>query len=225
MRRLTRLYSSTVGKKVVMALTGVILVLFVLVHMAGNLKAFQGAAAFNDYAEGIRQVGSPFLPHLGALWTMRVVLLVAVGLHIWAAYQLYRKSDDARSVGYRKRESLAFSYASHTMRWGGVVILAFVVYHILHFTTGTAHTDFVEGDPYHNLVSAFQNPLVSGAYIVAMAALGLHLYHGIWSTFQTLGLNHPKYNRFRRPLAAGLSLLLFVGFIIVPVFVLTGWIS
>lgn len=225
MRRLTRLYSSTVGKKVVMALTGGILVLFVLAHMAGNLKAFQGAEAFNSYADAIREAGSPFFPHEGALWTMRVVLLAAVGLHVWAAYQLYRQSKEARSVGYRKRESLSFSYASRTMRWGGVILLAFVIYHVLHFTTGHAHTSFVEGDAYANLVAAFRNPLVSLAYIVAMGALGLHLYHGIWSTFQTLGLNHPKYNPYRRPLAAVLSILLFVGFIAVPVAVMAGWIS
>ena len=225
MRRLTRLYASTVGKKVVMAITGILLVLFVLAHMAGNLKVFQGAEAFNAYAEGIRELGYPFLPHYGALWLMRLGLLAAVGLHIWAAWSLYRTSKRARSTSYRKRESLAFSYASRTMRWGGVIVLAFVVYHILHFTTGQAHTDFVAGDPYRNLVVAFQNPLVSLSYVVAVGALGLHLYHGIWSGFQTLGLNHPKYNRYRRPLAAGLSILLFVGFIIVPVSVLAGWVS
>lgn len=225
MRRLTRLYSSTVGKKVVMALTGVILILFVLLHMAGNLKAFQGAEAFNAYAEGIRGVGHPFLPNEGALWIMRIGLLAAVGFHVWAAYQLYQASRKARNVGYRRESYPVFSYASRTMRWGGVIVLLFVIYHILHFTTGTAHTQFVEGDPYANLITAFQNPVVSLVYIGAMGALALHLYHGIWSTFQTLGLNHPKYNRFRRPLAAGLTVLIFVGFIVVPVAVMAGWVS
>lgn len=225
MRRLSRLGSSTVGKKVVMALTGLVLVLFVLVHMAGNLKAFQGPEAFNGYAEALREVGYPFLPRRGALWILRLVLLASVGLHVWAAYLLYRTSRAARSVDYRKRESLVFSYASRTMRWGGVIILAFVVYHVLHFTTGTAHLEFVDGDPYRNLVSAFRRPLVSSAYAVAMAALGLHLYHGIWSTFQTLGLSHPKYDRFRRPLAATVAGLLVVGFLAVPVAVMAGWIS
>ena len=225
MRRLTKLYASTVGKKVLMAASGAILVLFVLAHMAGNLKAFQGAEAFNAYAEGIREVGYPFLPHRGALWIMRIALLGAVAVHIWAALVLWAKSRSARGVGYRKEESLVFSYASRTMRWGGVIILAFVVYHLLHFTTGTVHSDFIPGDAYHNLVVGFQSPLIAGAYIVAMTALAFHLYHGVWSVFQTLGGNHPKYNRFRRPLAGVLTGLIYVGFVIVPLAVLTGWIS
>lgn len=225
MGRLLELYRSSVGKKIVMALTGAVLVLFVVGHMAGNLKAFQGAAAFNHYAEGLREVGKPFLPRTGALWIVRGVLLASVALHIMAAVQLARSSRAARSVDYRKEESLAFSYASLTMRWGGVVIFLFVVYHLLHLTFGTAHADFVPGDAYHNLVVGFRNPLVSGAYIVAMGALALHLYHGVWSSFQTLGLNHPKYNRFRRPLAAAVATLVFVGFVAVPVAILAGVIS
>lgn len=225
MRRLNKLYASTVGKKIMMALSGAVLVLFVLGHMAGNLKAFQGPAAFNAYAEGIREVGYPFLPHMGALWIVRVALLAAVGVHIWAAFKLYLKSNAARGVGYRKQESLSFSYASRTMRWGGIIILAFVVYHILHFTTGTVHNDFIPGDAYHNLVAGFQNPLIALAYIVAVSALAFHLYHGIWSVFQTVGANNPRYNRFRRPLAGVLTGLIYLGFIIVPVAVTAGWIS
>ncbi|MDX1566755.1 MAG: succinate dehydrogenase cytochrome b subunit [Longimicrobiales bacterium] len=225
MRRLNKLYASTVGKKILMAVSGAILVLFVLGHMAGNLKAFQGPEAFNAYAEGIREVGYPFLPHRGALWIMRIALLGAVGVHIWAALVLYLKSRAARAVEYRKKESLSFSYASRTMRWGGVIILAFVVYHLLHFTTGTAHHDFIPGDAYHNLVAGFENPLIALAYMVAVGALAFHLYHGIWSVFQTVGANNPRYNLFRRPLAGVLTGLVFVGFIIVPVAVLAGWIS
>ena len=225
MRRVLDLYRSSVGKKVVMALTGVVLVLFVLGHMAGNLKAFQGPEAFNHYAEGLREFGEPFLPRTGALWIARLGLLGAVGLHILAAVQLTRTSHAARSVDYGKEESLVFSYASRTMRWGGVVILAFVVYHLLHFTTGTAHHDFIPGDAYHNLVAGFQNPWIALSYIVAVGALALHLYHGIWSTFQTLGLNHPKYNPYRRPLAGVLAAVIFLGFITVPVAVMAGVIS
>lgn len=225
MRRVLDLYRSSVGKKVVMALTGFVLILFVLGHMAGNLKAFQGAVAFNHYAEGLREFGEPFLPRTGALWIVRIGLLGAVLLHIVAAVQLTRTSHDARSVGYAREESLAFSYASRTMRWGGVVILAFVVYHLLHLTTGTVHADFVAGDAYRNLVVGFSNPWITSSYIVATGALGLHLYHGIWSTFQTLGLNHPKYNHLRRPLAAVLALVVFVGFASVPAAVMAGAIS
>jgi len=208
-----------------MAASGIVLILFVVGHMAGNLKAFQGADAFNHYAEALREFGEPFLPRMGALWIVRLGLLAAVGLHIWAAWSLTRMSRAARSLKYRTEESLVFSYASRTMRWGGVLLLAFVVYHILHFTTGHAHRDFVSGDPYRNLVVGFQSPLVSGAYVVSMAALGLHLYHGVWSTFQTLGLNHPRWNAYRRPLAAAVALLLFVGFVTVPVAVLIGAIT
>lgn len=225
MRRVIDLYRSSVGKKIVMALTGAVLVLFVLGHMAGNLKAFQGAEAFNHYAEGLREFGDPFLPRTGALWIVRLGLLGAVALHVLAALQLTRMSHDARSEGYGRQESLVFSYASRTMRWGGIIILAFVVYHLLHFTTGTVHSDFRPGDAYHNLVVGFQNPWIVLSYIVAVGALGFHLHHGIWSTFQTLGLSHPKYNHLRRPLAAVLAVAVFVGFIAVPVAVMAGVIS
>lgn len=208
-----------------MALTGIVLVLFVLGHMAGNLKAFQGAESFNHYAEGLREFGDPFLPREGVLWIVRLVLLASVVLHVWAAWVLAGSSRAARSVAYRKEESLVFSYASRTMRWGGVIILAFVVYHLLHFTTGDAHPEFVPGDAYHNLVVGFRSPWVVGAYLVAMTALVFHLYHGIWSGFQTLGLNHPRWNRFRRPLAATVALLVYVGFIAVPLAVQAGVIS
>lgn len=222
MSRVIGFHDSSVGKKVVMAITGIVLVLFVIGHMAGNLKAFLGPAEFNAYAEGLRDFGHPLLPHMAALWIARVVLLAAVGLHIWAAWETTRQSRAARDVAYRKEESLSFSYASRTMRWGGVVIAAFVVYHILHFTTGQAHRDFVPGDAYHNLVAGFQNNLVVLAYVVAMTALVFHLYHGIWSTFQTLGLNHPKYNPYRRPLAMVVALIVYVGFLAVPLAVMAG---
>lgn len=225
MTRLLTLVRSSVGKKVVMALTGAVLVFFVVGHMAGNLKAFQGPEAFNHYAEGLRDVGEPFFPREGVLWIVRAVLLASVALHVWAAWVLSRTSRAARPVGYREEESLVFSYASRTMRWGGVILLAFVIYHLLHFTTGQAHPDFVAGDAYHNLVVGFQNPLVVVAYLVAMTALVFHLYHGIWSGFQTLGLNHPRWNRFRRPLAAAMALVVFFGFVAVPLAVQAGVIS
>lgn len=225
MRRLTELTASTVGKKVLMAVSGAILVLFVLLHMLGNLKALAGPEAFNTYAEGIREVAYPFAPHQSVLWALRVVLLAAVAVHVWAAAVLWLRSRAARDVPYRKDDALVFSYASRTMRWGGVIILAFVVYHILHFTTGTVHGDFVPGDAYHNLVVGFQSPLVVVAYLVAVGALAFHLYHGIWSAFQTVGANHPRYNAIRRPLAGLLTGLVFLGFAIVPVGILVGWIS
>jgi succinate dehydrogenase / fumarate reductase cytochrome b subunit len=211
-----------VGKKVLMALTGVVFVLFVIAHMIGNLKIFMGAEAFNHYAEWLREVGYPVLPHKAGLWIFRVVLLGCVGIHMLAALQLYLASRAARGTKYEKEESLSFSYASRTMRWGGVIIGVFVVYHLMHFTIGNVHPDFVHGAAYENVVIGFQSWPVALVYIVAVGMLGFHLYHGIWSGFQTVGANHPKYNRFRRPLAAVIAVVIFVGFITVPVAVLAG---
>ena len=225
MTREVSLYRSSVGKKVLMALTGLFLVLFLLGHMLGNLKVLQGPEAFNAYAEWIREVGYPAVPHLGALWAFRVLLLVAVAVHVLAAVRLWRAARNARPERYRKPKDLSFSYASRTMRWGGVIIGLFVVYHILHFTTGQAHTDFIHGDVYHNYVVAFQRPLVFLVYVVAQGALCLHLYHGLWSVTQTLGGNPPWLEALRRPLAAIVALGIFGGFLLPPVLVLAGVIA
>lgn len=222
MRSAVTLYRSTIGKKMVMAVTGGILFLFVLGHMAGNLKAFQGPDKYNAYAAFLREAGSPVFPHGQLLWIARVVLLVAVGLHIWAAVDLTLRSYAARPVGYRQPVHLEDSYASRTMRWGGVVILAFVVFHLLHLTFGSVHPDFVPGDVYHNFVTGFQVLPVSLAYMVAMIVLGFHLYHGVWSTFQTLGVNHPRYNRLRRGFAAVITFIVVIGNLSMPVAVLAG---
>lgn len=225
MRRVVSLYRSSVGKKVLMAVSGLVLFGFLVLHMIGNLKVLGGAEGFNAYAGFIREVGYPAVPHYGVLWAVRIALLLAVAVHAVAAFQTWGMSRRARAVGYRKNEDLSFSYASRTMRWGGVIILLFVVYHILHFTTGQAHADFVYGDVHHNFVVAFGNPVVLLVYLVAQAALCLHLYHGLWSVTQTLGMNHPKYNRFRRPVAAALALAIFAGFVIPPVAVFVGVVS
>jgi len=145
-----------------------------------------------------------------------------VGLQVWAAWSLYRTSRAARSEGYRKRESLAFSYASRTMRWGGVIVLAFIVYHILHFTTGQAHPGFQTGQVYDNVVAGFNVWWASAIYLVAMVPLGLHLYHGTWSLLQTLGANHPRYNHLRRRLALVVAVVVVLGNLSFPIAVLTG---
>jgi len=225
MNRVAALNRSTVGKKFLMGISGLILFGFILTHMAGNLKALQGAEAFNAYALFLKEVGYPALPKYGVLWIARIVLLGAVGIHAVSAFQLWSKSRAARPVAYGKEANLSFSYASRTMRWGGVILALFVVYHILHFTTGHAHPDFIYGDVYHNFVIGFSNPLVLGLYAVAQVSLCLHLFHGLWSVFQTVGANHPKYNHLRRPLATGLALLVFVGFMIPPVAVAIGILS
>lgn len=225
MQRAAALTRTTVGKKFLMGVSGLVLFGFVLMHMIGNLKMFQGPEAMDGYALFIREVGYPAVPKYGVLWIVRVVLLAAVAAHAVSAFQLWSRSRAARPRGYAKEQNLSFSYASRTMRWGGVILLLFIVYHILHFTTGQAHPDFVYGDVYRNFVIGFQNPLVLGFYLVAQAALCLHLFHGLWSAFQTLGANHPKYNHLRRPLATGLALVIFVGFVAPPIAVALGILS
>ena len=222
MSRVQRLLGSLVGKKVVMAATGVILLGFVLAHMAGNLKVFQGPEHFNAYAEGLRTVGAPFFGRGQLLWVARIILLAAVGLHIWAAWAVTRASWAARPDGYKRLDLIETTWAARTMRWGGVLIIAYVAYHLLDLTFGKANPSFVAGDVYHNLVASFQRTPVALAYIAAMLVLAFHMYHGIYSAFQTLGLNHPKYNRWRRAFAAAYTLVVTAGFIAVPVAVLAG---
>jgi succinate dehydrogenase / fumarate reductase, cytochrome b subunit len=216
------LYRSSIGKKAVMAITGLILVGFVVVHMLGNLKIFQGREHFNEYAEFLRIVGAPALPEGTLLWIARLVLLGAVGLHILAAVQLTRMDLAGRPQRYATHKKVRGSYASLTMRYGGVIIALFVVYHLLHFTTGTLHGNFIHGDVYHNVIVGFQNWFVSGIYIIAQVALGLHLYHGVWSMFQTLGTNNHRTTGWLRGLAIVVALLVFVGNITIPLAVLTG---
>jgi succinate dehydrogenase / fumarate reductase cytochrome b subunit len=213
---------STVGKKIAMAISGVILVLWIIAHMLGNLKAFLGPKSINDYAEGLRTLGEPFFPATTVLWIVRIVLIAAVVIHIVSAAQLTLLSRAARPIHYRKPPHLELTYASRTMRWGGVIILAYIVYHLLHMTFGSVHPDFVPGDVYHNLITGFRAWPVVLAYIVATAALMFHLYHGIWSALQTLGASHPRYERIRRTGSAAISIVLFIGFVAVPVGVLAG---
>lgn len=229
-------YRSSLGKKAVMAVTGIALWGFVLGHMTGNLKYFAGPAgegvaalesgvpgsAINVYGEWLRGVGYPLMPHSATLWLIRIGLLVAVVLHVHAAYALTVMNRRARPVGYERRKAVQIGWAERTMRWSGVALLVFIVYHILHFTTGQAHHDFVAGDVYHNLYSAFSIGWVAAIYVVAMALLALHLYHGLWSLFQSLGWNHPRFNRWRRTFAIVFTLLITIGFVLVPLAIVTG---
>jgi succinate dehydrogenase / fumarate reductase cytochrome b subunit len=210
-------FGSSIGRKVVMAVTGLILFGFVLGHMLGNLQVYLGPEALNHYAVFLRQ-----MLHGTGLWVVRAVLLASVSLHIWAATSLTLESWRARPIGYREQKWKESTYASRTMRWGGVIIFLFVIYHLLHFTTGTAHPNFIEGDVYHNFVTGFQSVPVSIAYIVAMIALGLHLRHGVWSMCQTLGVSHPRYIRLAHIAAWGFAVLIVVGNISFPVTVLAG---
>jgi|HubBroStandDraft_3_1064219.scaffolds.fasta_scaffold63797_2 succinate dehydrogenase / fumarate reductase cytochrome b subunit len=220
----TDLTRSAVGKKAVMAVTGFILFGFVLLHLVGNLKLYEGPRVLNAYAAFLRTVGEPALPESALLWILRGVLIAAVALHLWAAWRLARLGNAARPQGYAwpLRMHSRASYAARTMRWGGVIIALFVVYHLLHFTWGVVHPHFVAGDVYANVVTGFQVWWVSLFYIAAQVALGLHLYHGLWSFFQSLGWNHPRFNRWRDGFAHAFAWAITLGNISFPVAVATG---
>lgn len=213
---------SAVGKKAVMAATGIILFGFVLLHMIGNLKLYEGPDILNSYAGFLREVGSPALPTSGLLWILRLALIAAVLLHMWAAWQLVQIDRRARPVAYTRRDVVQANYASRTMRWGGVIILLFVVYHLLDLTFGPANPDFIEGDVYHNVVASFSRWWVSLFYIVANVALGFHLYHGLWSMFQSLGWNHPRFNSWRNAFAHAFAWIITIGNVSFPLAVLAG---
>lgn len=223
-------YRSALGKKAVMAATGVVLFGFVLGHMAGNLKLYYGPgiagqpAHLDVYAEWLRAMGSPLLPHGALLWVARLVLLACVGLHIHAATVLTLQSWAARPVGYQNRESIQSTYAARTMRWGGAIILLFVLYHLAHLTFGWVHPSFQAGSVYANVVAGFQVWWVSAFYILANLALGLHLYHGLWSLWQSLGWSNARLAGLRRQLAAAFAVLITVGNVSFPVAVLTGFV-
>jgi succinate dehydrogenase / fumarate reductase cytochrome b subunit len=222
---LLTLWSSSIGKKIVMALTGLALVGFILVHMLGNLKIYKGEAAFNAYALWLREVGGPLLGHEQALWIFRLVLLGAVALHMLAAWQLTRMSWAARRDGYEEKQSLEASYASRTMRWGGVLIALFVVYHILHFTLGAVGYGAGQFKPlsvYRNVVLGFSVWYVSAFYIVAQLFLGLHLYHGVWSMVQTLGVVTARGDRAYRAAGTLIAVAVVCGNVSIPIAVLLG---
>ena len=208
---------STVGRKVVMAVTGVALVGFVFVHMIGNLQLYLGPEPLNHYAVFLRT-----MLHGAGIWLFRGVMVVAVGLHAWAATTLTLDSWAARPQGYRLWKAKESTYASRTLRWGGVMLAMFVTYHILHLTVGSAHPEFAEGDVYHNVVVGFRVWYASAIYIAAMLMLGLHLDHGVWSLCQTLGLQHPRYKRLVRVASRAFAILIVLGNISFPVAVLTG---
>lgn len=216
------LVRSLVAKKAIMAVTGVILFLFVVGHLAGNLKVFQGPEHFNAYAEGLRTVGAPFFARGQVLWAVRLILLASLFLHIWAAIAVTRASWAARPVGYHGLTPTETTYAARTMRWGGVIIFLYVIYHLLDLTFGAANPSFVPGDVYHNLVASFQRWPVSAMYIVAVIVVGLHIDHGLWSAFQTLGLNRPPTFRWRRGVAGAIAALITAAYVAIPVAVLLG---
>ncbi len=212
-------WQSTNGKKAVMAITGAILFLFVIGHLLGNLQVFDGPARLNAYGR--------FLHNLGELlWIVRGVLILCVVLHIVATVQLWARNRKARPVGYKVKKSVASSYADRTMYWSGPIVLAFVIFHLLEFTAGTIHPEsrFIPGDVYHNVVAGFSVWWVSAWYIFSLILLGMHLRHGIWSMFQSVGLNHPRHTPVLKQAALWIAILITAGYISIPISVLAGWV-
>lgn len=215
-------YRSAVGKKFVMAISGIIGFGYVFGHMVGNLKIYLGQGALNHYGEWLREIGAPMLPRTGFLWLARPVLLAAVLIHIHAAWSLTRMNHAARQTSYAKRDYIAANYASRTMRWGGVIILLFILFHLADLTWGAANPGFHRGDVYGNLVASLSRWPVAALYIVANLALGLHLFHGLWSLFQTLGWSHDRFDAWRRNFAVTFAVLVTAGNVSIPIAVLTG---
>jgi succinate dehydrogenase / fumarate reductase, cytochrome b subunit len=209
------LYRTTIGKKVLVAVSGLIGIGFVFAHMLGNLHAFQGPNQINSYAEELRNIGEPLVPRSLLLWLLRLTVIAAVTVHVTVTTQLALRSRASRKSRYTDADIVQASYASRTMRWGGAAILAFIVFHLMDFTWGV-HPDYVRGDVYHNLITGFNRWPVVVIYLVAMLCLGMHLYHGTWSTFQTLGLTRARWRPLIRRLALTIALVISVGYAIVP---------
>lgn len=217
-------YRSTIGKKIIMAVSGLVGVGFVIVHMAGNLQAFIGRDKLNAYGAMLHG------PLAELVWLLRIVLIVAVVLHVLMAYQLTMRSRSARPVAYQKREPQVSTWASRTMRWGGVLLLVFIVFHILHFTTGQVDPGRWDGhvdaagrrDVYGNLIASFRIWWVSAFYVVSMIFLGLHLYHGAWSSVRTLGFAAPSPRPLHRRIALVVAAVVWLGFTLVPFGVIAG---
>ena len=223
-------YRSAIGKKWVMAITGIAIILFVLAHMVGNWKIFlpdvDGIPDIDIYAEALRQLLVPFAPEHVVLWLLRTGLIVAFLLHIHAAYSLTLMNRRARPDDYQgPRNYVAANYASRTMRWSGTIFGAFLLFHLADLTWGIqpmAPETWERGEVYANFVATFSRAPVTIFYVVAMVLLGLHLYHGAWSMFQSLGINHPRFNAARKVFAIGLAVLVTVGNAIMPLAVLFG---
>jgi succinate dehydrogenase / fumarate reductase cytochrome b subunit len=214
--------TNSVFKKVVMAVSGIIMVLFLIAHMVGNLHVFQGAESFNDYSEWLRSVGEPALPPRTLLTIIEIVLLVSVIAHMWSAISLWRQAKRARPQAYVTKKSVVQTYASRTMRWGGVIIALFIVYHILDLTFGVANPDGTDSTPYDRLVASFQNPIATTVYVVTLILLGMHLRHGVWSATQTLGQSNRRRERSVNLFATAFATLLIAGYLVVPAAVVFG---
>lgn len=228
MNRLKLIYSSTIGKKFIAAITGLILFLFLVGHMSGNLKVFTGAAEngvyhIDEYGHFLREAGKPLIPAGVALWTARAVLLASLILHMTVVIQLAFVSAEARPVAYTRNAKAAATLPALWMMFSGLLIFGFIIFHILHFTTGSiAMGEFEHGKVYSNLSHSFSYPLVAIGYVLVMGVLGLHLYHGVWSMFQTLGWDNPDRNKGLRMFAIVATVAIVAGFALVPLAFMSG---
>ena len=218
---------TTVALKMLMAVTGLLFTVFVLLHMYGNLKAFAGHDAYNDYAEHLRTLGEPMLPYSGFLWVLRAALVVSLVVHVWAAWTLTLRARRARPVRYRVKKNHASTFSSRVMRWGGLALLLFLVWHLINFTIGKVNvTGGPTNDPYDLLVDTFSTWWLTLIYLLAMAALAMHLLHGVWSAAQTLGVtNNARARRNAKVGGVITAVVIAGGFALVPIFILVGVIA
>jgi succinate dehydrogenase / fumarate reductase cytochrome b subunit len=221
------IYRTSIGKKVIMAGSGLVLLLFVIGHMIGNLKAFLSERELDSYAEFLRRMGEPIFPHTVALWIIRVAVGLAFVLHVWFAIDLSVHSRRARRQRYAHPDHVQNNPAAFTMRWGGIAIGLFLIFHLAHFTWGWIHPGYtyIRGGVYHNVVESFNQWWLVVIYVAAMVALCLHIYHGTWSMSQTFGVNSRRWDRVIRRTAATVAVVVFLGYIAVPIGVLVGAIS
>ncbi len=220
------LYQTAVGKKYAMAISGIGLLGFVVVHMVGNLHLYEGPAQVNEYGEALRDIGGDLAPRTLVLWVMRVGLFAMFTIHIHSAWSLSRMSIKADSAYVGRRNYIAANFASRTMRWTGPIVLLYLLFHLADLTWGWwLGDDYLRGDVYHNVNESMSSVPVAAIYIVANVALALHIFHGAWSMFQSLGINNPKYNQLRRGIAGGLAGVILVGNLSFPIAVQTGLID
>jgi succinate dehydrogenase / fumarate reductase cytochrome b subunit len=223
---LLEIYRTGVGKKYAMAITGVFGMLYVVGHMAGNIKLYlgdtDGVPAIDHYGEWLRSIGYPALPHGGFLWIMRVLLVGALIVHVHAAWSLTRMNKRANAPFASERDYIAASWASRTMRWTGIIVLAFIAFHLMDLTWGNANPDFVRGAVRHNMIESFTRWPVTIAYVIANLALGVHLWHGAWSLFQSLGVNNPRFKQWRVWFAWGFATVVVLGNVSFPLAIATG---
>jgi succinate dehydrogenase / fumarate reductase, cytochrome b subunit len=215
-------YRTALGKKYVMAITGIAWMGYVLAHMAGNLKIYMGADDLNHYGEWLRELLVPFFPRTMTLWLMRTGLIVAILLHVHAALSLTRMNQRADVKYSSRRDFVAANFASRTMRWTGIIVGLFIVFHLADLTWGWANPDFIRGDIHHNMVESLSRVPVAAFYILATLALGVHLWHGGWSLFQSMGWNNPRFNRWRSWFAWGFAAIVVLGNLSFPIAILTG---